>query len=116
MATPFHDTKWDGVFEQKMALGHVTLQVISENGGELTEILRRKGYGVTQWHGQGAHGTRIISLILSKKKEYGNVMAAIQEIDAKAFIISDEPIYMVGGFIAKKLASGRPQWDVVPAF
>ncbi len=95
-----------GVYiEQKIALGYITLQVISEKETELAPALREKGYGVTSWIGNGATGMRMVYMILAKRKEYIDLKATIQIIDPKAFIISYEPTHFVGGFWTKKLAS-----------
>lgn len=95
-----------GVFiEQKIALGYITLQVISENEFEMAPCLREKGYGVTTWFGNGASGQRLVYLVLAKRKEYSHLQAIIQTIDPKAFIISYEPTHFVGGFWTKKLGA-----------
>ncbi|WP_206529545.1 DUF5698 domain-containing protein [Brevibacillus sp. SYP-B805] len=96
-----------GVYiEQKIALGYITLQVITENEFEMASSLREKGYGVTTWMGNGAAGHRMVHLILAKRKEYHHLQSIIQEIDPKAFIISYEPMRFVGGFWTKKLGAG----------
>jgi uncharacterized protein YebE (UPF0316 family) len=89
--------------EQKIALGYMTLQVITENEEEMTLILKEKGYGVTKWHGSGLYGTRMIFLILAKRKDYVDAIKTIQKIDPGAFIISSEPKTFVGGFTPGRL-------------
>lgn len=89
--------------EQKIALGYMTLQVITANEEEMTATLKEKGYGVTKWHGSGLYGTRMIFLILAKRKDYMAAIKTIQEIDPGAFIISSEPKNFVGGFTPGKL-------------
>jgi uncharacterized protein YebE (UPF0316 family) len=91
--------------EQRIALGFITLHVISENGEDvaLAAHLRQKGYGVTSWIGEGAQGPRMIYLILAKRKEYDELKKTILALDPKAFIISNEPMNFAGGFWAKKL-------------
>lgn len=66
--------------EQKIALGYMTLQVITDNEEEMTMILKEKGYGVTKWHGSGLYGTRMIFLILAKRKDYVDAIKTIQKI------------------------------------
>ncbi|MBG9566488.1 DUF2179 domain-containing protein [Brevibacillus agri] len=89
--------------EQKIALGYMTLPVITANEAELTSVLKEKGYGVTKWHGSGLYGTRMIFLILAKRKNYLDAIKTIQQIDPGAFIISSEPKTFVGGFTPGKL-------------
>ncbi|WP_126424617.1 DUF2179 domain-containing protein [Brevibacillus marinus] len=91
--------------EHKIALGYITLQVISENEFEMASSLREQGYGVTTWVGNGATGHRMVYLILAKRKEYNHLQSIIQKIDPKAFIISYEPTHFVGGFWTKKLGA-----------
>ncbi|NIV22025.1 MAG: DUF2179 domain-containing protein, partial [Gammaproteobacteria bacterium] len=44
--------------EEKLALGLATVRAISQHGGvELAEALREKGFGVTEFAGQGREGT-----------------------------------------------------------
>jgi uncharacterized protein YebE (UPF0316 family) len=84
--------------EQKMALGYITLQVISENENEMSDQLRARGYGVTTWLGEGITGTRKVYYILAKRKEYITLLSTIKQIDPNAFVVSDEPRNIVGGF------------------
>ncbi|WP_019120394.1 DUF2179 domain-containing protein [Brevibacillus massiliensis] len=89
--------------EQKIALGHIALQVITENEHEIWSRIRAKGYGVTTWTGQGVTGVRTVSVILAPRKEYQDLTSTIREVDPKAFMISYEPNHFIGGFWKKKL-------------
>jgi uncharacterized protein YebE (UPF0316 family) len=89
--------------EQKLALGYIALQVISENNYEgLASELRKNGYGVTTWIGQGAAGMRTVLIIVAKRKYFSHLKQSIQKIDPNAFMISFEPSHFVGGFFWKK--------------
>ncbi|WP_054976902.1 DUF2179 domain-containing protein [Paenibacillus sp. A3] len=89
--------------EQKIALGYIALQVVSEYGRDLAPPLRAKGYGVTVWAGEGAQGMRSLYLIVAKRKEYGALRRTVLELDPKAFLFSYEPMQFSGGYWAKKL-------------
>ncbi|MEW9668351.1 DUF2179 domain-containing protein [Ammoniphilus sp. 3BR4] len=89
--------------EQKIALGYIALQVISEQG-EMSHELRTKGYGVTTWTGQGAQGTRMVYIVLARRKQYLHLKQLIQQIDPKAFMVSYEPSNFVGGFWTKSIS------------
>jgi uncharacterized protein YebE (UPF0316 family) len=93
-----------GVFiEQKLALGYIALQVISENNREEMAIeLRKNGYGVTTWIGEGAAGIRAVLFIVAKRKYASHLKKTIQRIDSNAFMITFEPSHFVGGFFWKK--------------
>jgi len=88
--------------EQKIALGYIALQVISEQDEEVSSRLREKGYGVTTWTGQGVAGVRTVSIILARRKEYNELTTTIRQIDPRAFMISYEPSDFVGGFWKRK--------------
>ncbi len=89
--------------ERKIALGYITLQVVSDTEEDMADRLRSLGYGVTSWQGQGATGIRMVYMVLTKRKEYQDLKRAIHEIDPKAFIVSFEPTQFVGGFWTKKI-------------
>lgn len=92
-----------GIFvEQKIAIGYIAVQVISESDN-LAKVLREQGYGVTSWPGQGANGVRLVHLILTKRKKYPDLKAAIRSIDEKAFLLSFEASHYMGGYWSKKL-------------
>ncbi|WP_019122998.1 DUF2179 domain-containing protein [Brevibacillus massiliensis] len=84
--------------EQKIALGYIGLQIITDNELELEQKLRDRGYGVTTWMGQGASGYRKVYLVIAKRKEYADLLSSIKQTDAKAFIISYDITHSVGGF------------------
>jgi uncharacterized protein YebE (UPF0316 family) len=92
-----------GIFiEQKIAIGYIAVQVISETDA-LANVLREQGYGITSWVGNGANGMRMVHLILTKRKKYQSLKAAIQLIDDKAFLLSFEASHFMGGYWSKKL-------------
>lgn len=90
--------------EEKLALGYVTLKVISiaPNSG-LPVLLREKGFGVTSWIGTGKDGERLVMEILSRRKYQDKVYNLVLECDPKAFVITIEPKRFHGGFWTKVL-------------
>lgn len=87
--------------EQKLALGYVTLKVISNHPEpKLATALRDAGYGVTTWLGSGRDGDRLVMEILTRRKNQKRLHDRIIELDPKAFIISHEPSLIRGGFWA----------------
>ncbi|GAA0497383.1 DUF5698 domain-containing protein [Salinibacillus aidingensis] len=90
--------------EEKLALGYITVNVISTNPDiEFTKTLRDKGYGVTSWHAHGMDGDRLAMQILTPRKYEVNLYQTIQEIDPKAFMIAYEPKTIHGGFWVKQV-------------
>lgn len=94
--------------EEKLALGYITVNVISSNPDiEFTRKLRDKGYGVTSWLAYGMDGDRLAMQILSPRKYELRLYETIKTIDPKAFIIAYEPKQIYGGFWVKQVRKGR---------
>lgn len=90
--------------EEYLALGYVTVEVISKNlHNPLPEYLREKGFGVTSWLGDGRDGKRAVMEILTSRKNQGQLYNYIVSHDPEAFIISYEPQHFRGGFWVKSL-------------
>lgn len=95
------------VIEEKLALGYITVNVISTDPNiEFTRKLRDKGYGVTSWFAYGMDGDRLAMQILTPRKYELRLYEAIKTIDPKAFIISYEPKQINGGFWVKQVRKG----------
>lgn len=96
------------MIEQKLALGYITVNVISSNPDiEFTRKLRDKGYGVTSWFAYGMEGDRLSMQILTPRKYELLLYETIKKLDPKAFIISYEPTHIHGGFWVKQVRKGR---------
>ncbi|WP_188455088.1 DUF2179 domain-containing protein [Virgibacillus oceani] len=94
--------------EEKLALGYITVNVISSNPDiEFTRKLREKGYGVTSWFAYGMEGDRLAMQILTPRKYELKLYETIKTIDPKAFIISYEPKQINGGFWVKQVRRGK---------
>lgn len=96
------------MIEEKLALGYITVNVVSANPDiEFTKTLRKKGYGVTSWSSYGMDGDRLSIQILTPRKYELKLYEDINKIDPKAFIISYEPRRIHGGFWVKQVRKGR---------
>ncbi|WP_036770466.1 DUF2179 domain-containing protein [Pontibacillus halophilus] len=94
--------------EEKLALGYITVNVISSNPDiEFTKQLREKGYGVTSWFAYGMEGDRLAMQILTPRKYELQLYEQIKNIDPKAFIVAYEPKQIRGGFWVKQVRKGR---------
>lgn len=94
--------------EEKLALGYITVNVISSNPElEFTRKLREKGYGVTSWPVYGKEGDRLAMQILTPRKYELRLYETLKEIDPKAFIIAYEPKQIYGGFWVKQVRRAR---------
>jgi len=94
--------------EEKLALGYITVNVISSNPDlDFTRKLRDEGYGVTSWISYGMEGDRLSMQILTPRKYEILLYEKIKDIDPKAFIISYEPTQINGGFWLKQVRKGN---------
>lgn len=91
------------IIEQKIALGYISLHVVSEYNPAIAPALRERGYGVTTWIGEGASGPRLMYVIMAKRKNYSELCDEIRKLDPKAFIVSSEPSNVVGGYWTKRI-------------
>lgn len=96
------------IIEEKMALGYITVNVITADiDKSLPRIIRDAGYGVTDWSANGLDGNRSSLQILTPRKYELQLYAKIKELDPKAFIISYEPKTIHGGFWVKTVRKGK---------
>lgn len=94
--------------EEKMALGYITVNVITANvDHEMPRLLRDKGYGVTNWAAHGLDGNRSAMQILTPRKDELRLYDTIKQIDPKAFIITYETKTIHGGFWVKTVRKGK---------
>ncbi|MGI2329487.1 DUF2179 domain-containing protein [Planococcus sp. YIM B11945] len=94
--------------EEKMALGYIMVNVITmEESDHLPNILREKGYGVTDWEAKGRDGGRQTMQILTPRKMELRLYDTIKAIDPKAFIMAYEPKNIHGGFWVKSVRKGK---------
>jgi uncharacterized protein YebE (UPF0316 family) len=78
--------------EGKLAIGLATLRIISRAGGvELAEALRERGYGVTEFFGQGREGRVEIVYTAVARRDIPRVLAEVSRWDPDAFITVEEP-------------------------
>jgi uncharacterized protein YebE (UPF0316 family) len=89
--------------EERMALGHVTVQVIPKDKNiTLAAELREQGYGVTVVNGWGKEGTRQLLTILVKRKNLPQLMRTIDDLDHDSFVTVMETRFIHGGYLGRK--------------
>lgn len=90
--------------EEWLALGYVTMQVVVDSKSvDLPLLLREKGYGVTSWIADGKDGQRMVMYILAKRNHEKKFYRTIAKLAPKAFVISHEPRFFLGGFWTRRL-------------
>ncbi len=78
--------------EGKLAIGLATLRIISRAGGvEIAEALRDRGYGVTEFFGQGREGRVEIVYTAVARREIPRVLDEVSRWDPEAFVTVEEP-------------------------
>lgn len=86
--------------EEKMAIGCITVQVIAKNDtGQLQEVLRNQGFGVTVIEGMGKKGKRNILNIILRRKDLPSLIENVKGIDEDAFIAVMDARTTYGGYI-----------------
>lgn len=94
-----------GFIEEKMAFGHVTVQVITLcRPHQLSEELRSQGFGVTVLEGQGREGVHHILHIILSRRELQGLLKTVNEWDCKAFVTVLDTKATKGGYFHSRKA------------
>jgi uncharacterized protein YebE (UPF0316 family) len=90
--------------EQMIAYGVATLRIVSSGGHgvKLAEVLRKAGYGVTEFPGFGRDGAVEILNSVVQRSHLTEVSNLISATDPEAFVTVEEPKVLRGGMIATR--------------
>jgi uncharacterized protein YebE (UPF0316 family) len=89
--------------EEKLAMGLATLHIISRTGGvELAEALRDRGFGVTEFLGQGRDGKVEVVNTVVRRRRVKEVLAEVDRWDPDAFVSVEEPRTVRRGWMFDK--------------
>jgi uncharacterized protein YebE (UPF0316 family) len=82
-----------GLFiEEKLAIGHATIRVVSTHAGvEMADALRARGYGVTEFSGFGRDGRVEVMYTVCLRRDIERVIGEVEQWDPQAFITVEEP-------------------------
>ncbi|MFN2564332.1 MAG: DUF2179 domain-containing protein [Gemmatimonadaceae bacterium] len=95
--------------EHALAYGVATVRVVSRDGGvEIAQALRAKGYGVTEFGGQGRDGRVEILNSVVQRQDLEEVMRIVDRWDPAAFVTVEEPKLLRGGSVARRAGMGLP--------
>lgn len=90
--------------EERLALGYITAQVVVECEYQgIAEEIRKAGFGVTSWLGEGKTGPRLVMMVLAKRNRQKELLKLIDKLCPNAFIVFEEPKNFRGGFWAKRV-------------
>lgn len=91
------------MIEEKMAFGMATVRIVSKHGGvELAEALRDRGFGVTEFAGQGREGRVEVVYVVLRRRDLPQVFAEVGTWDADAFVTVEQPRSIHRGWLLDK--------------
>lgn len=80
--------------EGRLAMGLATVRIICQDPGvgeDVADALRARGFGVTEFHGQGRKGRVDFLYTLVKRRQIAQVIEEVERWDDDAFITVEEP-------------------------
>jgi len=87
------------LIEERLAIGHVQISIISSRrGAVVAELLRERGYAVTEIPARGKDGMVSMLNVAVLRKDVDRVEKIVLESDPEAFITADEVRPMRRGF------------------
>ncbi len=85
--------------EEKLAFGLATVRIISMHGGvELAEALRDRGFGVTEFSGQGREGQVEVVYTVLRRRQVPEVLREVDRWEPQAFVTVEEPRHVRSGW------------------
>lgn len=79
------------IVEERLAIGHIQLQIVSKkHGAALAKALRAGGYGVTEISARGKDGTVRLLTTSVLRKDAPHARTIVHETDPEAFITSED--------------------------
>lgn len=89
--------------EEKIAYGMATVRIVSKHGGvELAEALRDRGFGVTEFSGQGREGRVEVVYAALRRRDLPVVFQEVETWDPRAFVTVEEPRSIHQGWMFSK--------------
>jgi len=79
------------LIEERLAIGHVQVTVISSTrGAAISEELRKNGYAVTEIAGRGKDGAVSVLHCSVKRKNVDDIDTIVLEVDPTAFVTAED--------------------------
>lgn len=86
--------------EDKLALGHVYVHVISmDRGQELAHAIREAGYGATQVQAEGKSGPVHVIDAVVPRKQAKKLLDLVNKVDADSFVTIEEARKVMRGYL-----------------
>ncbi len=87
------------IIEERLAIGHTQVQIISPRRGVLlANALREAGFGVTEIPARGKDGMVSMLSVSVLRKDVGKIEKLVYEADSEAFVTAEEVRPMRRGF------------------
>ncbi len=89
---------------ERFIKGSFGLQVITNNKGEVAEVLRQNGYAVSviDIEGKDKENDKHMLFLEIDKKHFNHVKNLIKQIDPKAFIVVNETKFVQNGYFKQE--------------
>lgn len=85
--------------EERLAIGHINLRIISPNlGVAIAKQLRAAGYAVTEIPARGKDGAVTLLNASIFRRQVGEVMKMVQDVDSHAFMTAEDTRPIRRGF------------------
>jgi uncharacterized protein YebE (UPF0316 family) len=77
--------------EQRLAMGHIILRVISRRRGlQMATRLRDDGFAVTTFHGRGRSGPVIELYLVCRRKDLRRALSLVNTVDPESFYSTEQ--------------------------
>jgi uncharacterized protein YebE (UPF0316 family) len=77
--------------EKRLAMGHINFRIItSRYAKEITDLLREKGFAVTNFEGAGKDGVVTEIYVATERKHLPALIKLVKEIEPDAFYIAEQ--------------------------
>lgn len=89
--------------ERYVAYGVATLRIITRDAGDaIAAALRERGYGATEFTGQGREGRIALVTAVVHRGHIDEVLGIVDRLDDDAFVTVEEPKTLRGGILATR--------------
>ncbi len=79
------------MIEQKMAVGQQVVRFISSEEGEnISRVLRARGFGVTEFSGSGREGPVLMGFVIAPRKKVHELMEIICGVDPRSVVTIED--------------------------
>jgi len=91
------------MIEDRLALGYYSVRIIThDKANEIIQMLRSKGFGVTEIIGEGRDGIVYIIEVVTRRKDMPALQRYVRDIHERAFIAIGETYSVQRGFFTSE--------------